>query len=322
MNFDDPGHAVSKAMEGRPCGAASQGPDAAGPAIPDRQDRRLRELWQRISNRLGDAGAVDAGLEAEVLLRHALGVDRSEYYAVLNGPVPFEQAALAESLAERRAGGEPLAYITGRREFYGLEFLVDERVLVPRQETELLVDLALAACATRCGERAVIADVGTGSGAIAVTLANRQPDAVVYATDLSGGALEVAGANAERHGVAERVRLLRGDLLSPLPERADVIVSNPPYIPTGERSGLPRDVRREPSVALDGGSNGTEVIARLLEQAPRYLEAGGALFVEMAPEQRDAVMRIAERSFPSAEVEVVRDAAGQCRVLAVRTGGN
>ena len=282
---------------------------------------RLRDLWSRLAKALRDAGIADTEIEAEALLRHMLGLDRATFFARLNEPVPFEQAALAEGLAERRAGGEPLGYITGRREFYGLEFLVDRRVLVPRQETELLVDLALAACATRYGKRAVVADVGTGSGAIAVTLATRLPDAVVYATDVSGGALEVAGANAKRHGVAERVRLLHGDLLSPLPERADVIVSNPPYIPTGEHSGLPRDVQREPFLALDGGPDGMEVIARLLEQAPRYLEAGGAMFVEMAPEQSADVTRMAERRFPSAKVEVVRDAAGQYRVLGVRTAG-
>ena len=256
-------------------------------------DLRLRDLWQRLAGALRGAGLGDAEIEAEALLRHVLGFDRAEFFASLSEPVPHGQADRAEGLAARRAGGEPLAYITGRREFYGLDFKVDPRVLIPRQETELLVDLALEACAGRERERVVIADVGTGSGAIAVALATRLTDAVVYATDVSVEALEAASANAERHGVAERVRLLHGDLLDPLPVRADVIVSNPPYIATSQLAELPRDVRREPSLALDGGTDGTEVIARLLMQAAQRLKAGGSLFMEMAPEQREAVMRMA-----------------------------
>ncbi len=282
--------------------------------------RSVRQLWMRLADRLRSSGVTDAELEAEALLRHALGLDRAGYFAALQEPVSADLAAAAEGYAARRAGGEPLAYITGVREFYGLEFAVDERVLVPRQETELLVDLALGAYAGREGERVVIADVGTGSGAIAVALASRLTGAVVYATDVSAGALEVAGANAERHGVAERVRLLCGDLLTPLPERADVIVSNPPYVPTDELAALPRDVRQEPTLALDGGWNGTEVITGLLEQARGRLRPGGSLFVEVAPEQRGGVTRMAARCFPGADVGVIRDAAGQFRALCVRLG--
>ena len=143
---------------------------------------------------------------------------------------------------------------------------------------------------------------------------------IVYATDVSPEALAVAAANAERHGVAERVRLLRGDLLEQLPEQADVIVSNPPYIRTAELSKLPSDVRREPTLALDGGWNGTEVITGLLGQARGRLRPGGSLFVEVAPEQRGGVTRMAARCFPGADVGVVRDAAGQFRVLSVWLG--
>ena len=255
------------------------------------------------------------------MLRHALGMVRAEYFASLGEPVPPNMAARAEGLSKRRVDGEPLAYITGRREFQGLEFLVDERVLVPRQETELLVDLALEACVPRHGERMVITDAGTGSGAVAVALASQLPSAVVYATDVSTGALEVARSNAERHGVAERVHFLCGDLLCPVPERADVIVSNPPYVTTGELAELPSDVRREPTIALDGGPDGMQIIARLLEQASRLLRPGGAVFVEMAPEQRGAVARMAAHRFPGATIEVIKDGMGQNRVLGVRTSG-
>ena len=294
--------------------------DANRHSRPPEQGESLQDTWQRLRQKLCSAGSSDADLEAEVLLRHALSMARGDFFASLGEPVAPEEIAQAVGLAERRAGGEPLAYITGRREFYGLEFLVDERVLIPRQETELLVDLASGACADREGERVVIADAGTGSGAIAVALASRISHSFIYATDVSAGALEVAGANAERHGVAERVRLLRGDLLAPLPERADVIVSNPPYIATEDLPRLPEDVRREPALALDGGLAGTSVIARLLEQAARSLMPGGSLFVEISPEQRDVVIGMAERWFAGAEVDVVRDAAGQFRVLCVRQG--
>ena len=287
---------------------------------PSEQSQSLQDVWRRLRQKLCSAGFSNADLEAEVLLRHALSMERGEFFASLSEPVAPEQIEQAEGLAERRVGGEPLSYITGHREFYGLEILVDERVLIPRQETELLVDLASGACADREGERVVIADVCTGSGAIAVALASRIPHSFVYATDVSAGALEVAGVNVERQGVAERVRLLRGDLLAPLPERADVIVSNPPYIPKEDLPRLPEDVRREPALALDGGLGGTSVIARLLEQAQTALKPGGSLFVEISPEQRDVVMGMAERCLSGAEVDVVRDAGGLYRVLCVRQG--
>ena len=320
MNCDSRSRAPSSEGRMRRRGAYVRGPVGGRYGISDRDGRTLREVWSRLAARLRDSGAADAEIEAEVLLRHTLGLDRAEYFAALSEPVPSKSVATADGYTNRRAEGEPLAYITGRREFYGLEFAVDERVLVPRQETELLVDLALEACAPRGGERIVVADVGTGSGAIAVVLASKLSRAVVYAMDASPGPLEVASANAERNGVRERVRLLQGDLLGPLPELADVIVSNPPYIPTEGLSGLPREVRREPAVALDGGPDGTTVISRLLEQAPSFLKPCGALFMEMAPEQSAAVTRMAKRYFPNARTEAVRDASGQNRVLSVQQG--
>ncbi len=313
-----PGRAPSRESAGRPRRMPLQGISIGSHGTPDPDDRILRDVWSRMAAQLRDTGAPDAEIEAEVLLRCALGLDRAKYFAALNQPVPPKAGELAAGYAKRRAEGEPLAYITGMREFYGLEIMVDQRVLVPRQETELLVDLALAACVPRCERRKVIADVGTGSGAIAVALASQLPVAFVYAIDASAGALEMAGANAERHGVRGRVELLRGDLLGSLPEPADVIVSNPPYIPTRELPDLPRDVRREPSIALDGGLDGLAVIARLLEQAPKYLKPGGSLFMEMAPDQRSAATRMAGRCFPRASIEAVRDDAGQHRVLSVR----
>ncbi len=225
------------------------------------------------------------------------------------------------AFARRRGEGEPLAYITGRREFYGLDFRVDRRALIPRQETETLVDCVIEHCAALEGDGAVsVADVGTGSGAIAIAVAVRVPRAQVTAIDVDAGALEVADSNRRRHGVEGRVVLARGDLLAPLAAPVDVVVANPPYVPSAELARLPREVRREPAGALDGGCDGLAVARRLLADAPPRLNAGGALFVEIAPEQLDEVQRLARRSFPGARVTHRKDALGLARVVCVYRG--
>lgn len=256
-----------------------------------------------------------------MLVRHALGVDRARYFASLSDAVSPEIRQAAMALARRRCEGEPLAYITGHREFYGLDFRVDRRVLIPRQETESLVDCVIEHCAALEGDGAVsIADVGTGSGAIAIAVAVRIPRAVVAAIDVDAGALEVADANRRRHGVEGRVRLALGDLLAPLAAPVDVIVANPPYIRSADVPRLPGEVRREPTGALDGGADGLAVVRRLLADAPERLKAGGALFVEIAPEQLDEVQRRARQAFPEARVTHREDALGLARVVCVYVG--
>ena len=259
-----------------------------------------------------------------MLVRHALGVDRAGYFASLADDVPPDTRKAAMAYAGRRQDGEPLAYITGHREFYGLDFRVDSRVLIPRQETETLVDCVFERCAALEGDGAVtVADVGTGSGAIAVAVAVRVPRARVIAIDVDAGALDVADTNRRRHGVQGRVRLERGDLLAPLAAPVDVIVANPPYIRSVDMPRLPREVRREPAGALDGGADGLEVVRQLLADAPGRLNAGGALFVEIAPEQLDEVRRFARRCLPEARVTHREDALGLPRVVCVygRVGG-
>ena len=207
-------------------------------------------------------------MEAEVLLAYILGTSRAVLIAHPERPLTPAQLDRYQALVRRRAADYPLPYLTGRLEFYGLEFEVTPEVLIPRPETEMLVELALAR------QPASAVDVGTGSGCIAVSLAVHLPEATIYATEISPAALAVARRNAERHGVAERVRLLAGDLLSPCPGPVDLIVSNPPYVSTGERASLPASVREyEPSLALDGGSDGLDVVRRLLAQAPAVLAA-------------------------------------------------
>ena len=245
-------------------------------------------------------------------------MDRARYFASLSDTAPPEIRQAALAFARRREEGEPLAYITGHREFYGLDFRVDRRTLIPRQETETLVDCVIERCAALESEGAVsVVDVGTGSGAIAVAVAVRVPRARVTAIDVDAGALEVADANRRRHGVEGRVWLARGDLLAPLAAPVDVIVSNPPYIRSADMPRLPREVRREPAGALDGGADGLAVVRRLLADAPPRLNAGGALFVEIAPEQLGEVRRLARLSFPGAGVARRDDALGLPRVVCV-----
>jgi release factor glutamine methyltransferase len=270
--------------------------------------------------RLAEAGIEDAALEAELLLRQALGLTRERLLARLRDDVPPEGAAAYESLLARRIGHEPSAYITGRREFYGRDFEVTPEVLIPRPETELLVETAveLATPRSRIRRGAILADVGTGSAVLAVTLALCLPRAEVYAIDVSREALEVASRNVCRHGVDQRVHLLRGDLLTPLPEYVDVIVANLPYVKSGDWSALPPEVRdHEPRLALDGGPDGLDVVRRLLAQSPHYLRPRGALCLEIGADQGQATARLAADSFPTAAIEVRRDLAARERVLVV-----
>ena len=280
---------------------------------------RVAEAWQSGRDRLAAREIPDASLEAETLLRDALEVDRSDFFARLQEEIAPKQQRVMEASLGRRISGEPLFYVLGRREFYSIELIVGPEVMVPRQETEVLVEQALRLAGQRAGSPISVADVGTGSGAIAIALAKNLPHAEVYATDNSGEALAVADENRRMCGVADRVRLLKGDLLEALDSPVDLIVSNPPYIPTDAIAGLAPEVRREPALALDGGPDGLQVIRRLIAQAPAYLRPGGRLLIEIGPEQLDAVTSEARRVFPGARVGHSRDLLGLPRVVTVDT---
>jgi release factor glutamine methyltransferase len=253
-------------------------------------------------------------LDAEVLLAHTLGWSRARVLSRLQETISDEMLQQFRTLILRRAAREPVAYLVGRKEFYGLEFVVDRRVLVPRPETETLVDTALEWAKQRPGPL-VIADVGTGSGCIAVALAVHLPQAHIYAIDLSSDALAVARQNVIRHHVDASVTLLTGDLLAPLPQPVDLLVSNPPYTVLDEVD--PGVRMHEPHLALDGGSDGLAVYRRLFAAAPSALRPGGALMLEIGATQARAVVDLARRAFPSAAVYVQRDLAGRDRVVAV-----
>lgn len=276
----------------------------------------------RVAERLESNRIADSRLEAEVLVRHALGMDRAEFFVALDRGLTDRQSCGIDELAQRRLDGDPLAYILGHREFYGLGFAVNSSVLVPRQETELLVDKVLAFGATRePGECLEVADVGTGSGAIAIAIACNLPGAVLYATDASRDALAVADINRRAHGVADRVHLSHGDLLEALSGPVDVVVSNPPYIRSGDIEGLAQDVRREPAAALDGGADGLELVGRLIRQAPAYVRPGGRLIVEIAPEQLGWVCQLARDIFKGSRVSFDTDLQGQPRAVCVKVDG-
>ena len=267
-----------------------------------------------------ESAVLDAGIEAEVLLRHASGKDRVGLYASLNEPIEPPAALQLSELVRRRLGGEPLAYIIGRREFYGLDLQVTPDVLVPRQETESLVDTAIEFIASRTLDGwANIADVGTGSGAIAVALARQLPHATVIATDISAPALLVADANRRLNSVADKVHLVQCDLLRGLDGPFDAIVSNPPYIATSELSGLMADVRTEPAQALDGGVDGLKVTERLVRQSLGRLTPNGGLFIEIAPEQAGPIAVLVDRWMPGFRTLIIDDLSGSPRVATIQS---
>jgi release factor glutamine methyltransferase len=281
----------------------------------------IREALRHGTHLLAQAGSEEASLEAELLLAHALNTDRTHLYQRLREALPDDAANAFEALLQRRLAHEPTAYILGRKEFYGLDFDVTPAAIIPRPETETLVELVLEFIAAReAGHEVRVVDVGVGCGAVAVALAENLPQAGIIATDVSPQALALARRNAERHQVAERIRFLEGDLLEPLDVPVDVVAANLPYVRTGDFEAAPPEIlQHEPRLGLDGGPDGLRLIERLLRQTPSRLKGGGALFIEIGEEQGEAARNLALESFPQARIEVKRDLSGLDRVLAVRT---
>lgn len=279
----------------------------------------LREALREGRRLLESIASDEAALEAEALLCHVLGLDRARLYARLSEPLPAQSCRAFLDLVRRRLAREPLSYVLGRREFYGLELEVTPAVAVPRPETELLVETALSWLRGKAGT-VLAADVGTGSGTIALALAAHGPRGLrVVACDISPAALAVARRNARRLGLEGRVDFVLADLLSPLRGAFHLIAANLPYVPTAELEAAPPEVQREPRLALDGGPDGLRVIARLLGQVPPLLAPGGLLLLEMAPHQAQALAEMARAALPEARVQVVRDLSGRERLLAAWT---
>ncbi|NNB90276.1 peptide chain release factor N(5)-glutamine methyltransferase [Corallococcus exiguus] len=252
----------------------------------------IRRLLTWTTGHFEKRGVDAPRLTTEILLAHVLKTGRVRLYVDLDRPLSKDELAAFKALIERRMAGEPTNYLTGTKEFYNRPFKVDARVLIPRPETELLVEAVLHSVPKDAPSR--VLDVCTGSGCIAISVAAERPQATVLATDLSKDACALALENAQALGVAERVSVLEGDLFSPLPPDATfrVVVSNPPYIDSGDIAGLSAEVRREPRLALDGGPDGLVALRRVIEGARRVLEPGGLLALEMGETQGSAVLEL------------------------------
>lgn len=282
------------------------------------QQWTIKRLLEWTTDFFKKANADSPRLEAEVLLAEALQCQRIELYTRFDQVPPDEPMAKFRGWVKQRIAGEPVAYIVGHREFYSLKFAVDSNVLIPRPETEHVVVAALEA-AKRIEDRPLrVLDVGTGSGCIAITLAKHLPDCKIAATDISPAAISVAKQNAEAHGVFEKIRFFSGDLFAALPAGSNpvhLIVSNPPYIGTREMETVDQQVREfEPQIALFAGEAGTDVIARLVAEAPERLLPNGFLIFETSPVIMNDCLKLVEQSGLQL-VEVVKDLAGLKRVV-------
>ena len=258
-------------------------------------------------------------LDAQVLLVHITGKNRAWLLAHPEAALISGQQQALETAISRLQTGEPLPYVLGHWEFYGLNFTINAHTLIPRPETELLVEQALEWLRAHPGQRHA-ADIGTGSGCIAIALAATLPDLQVIATDISPKALEVARKNAETHGLSNRIDFIQTDLLAPpapgiLP---NVICANLPYIPTKTLEGL-EVFRREPTLALDGGPDGLNLIRRLLPQAVQNLTSEGLLLLEIENTQGQAALKLAQEYFPQAQIDLLPDLAGHDRIIRIET---
>ena len=292
---------------------------AASPPRPAQRSWQAIPLARRAGRYLADKHVPNADLDAELLLAYSLGIGRLDIYLQHDRPITSTELEAYRGLVRRRAKREPLQYVTGQAAFRDLELAVDDRVLVPRPETETLVGEVLAWAGRRTGERTLSAlDIGTGSGAIALSLLAEGPFARVVATDPSPDALDVAQANARALGLAERMDLRQGSFFDPVTahERFDVIVSNPPYISTGDLSRLEPEVRDwEPAAALDGGPDGLDPLTTIVGGARPHLASAGLLALEVGTDQASPVRRLIESSTHFTGSRICHDLAGRERVV-------
>ncbi len=263
-------------------------------------------------------GVENPRLDAEILLAHVLGISRLQVYLQFDKPLEASEVDGYREAVRRRSRREPVAHITGVREFWSLELSVDPRTLVPRPETETLVE----ACLARMGIAGRLADLGTGSGAVALALLSERPGWTAVGVERSPGALAVARENARKTGLDERVELRRGDLFSPVGEEVfHLVVSNPPYIPSAQIDELEPEVSRfEPREALDGGPDGLDVIRKIAAGAPAHLTDTGIVAVEFGAGQESLVEAIFEATGAYNEVQLAKDLADRPRVAVARRG--
>jgi release factor glutamine methyltransferase len=284
----------------------------------------IRDLLQVTGEYFKQKGIEGPRLSAEVLLAHLLGLSRIHLYLQFDRPLTEAELSGYRALVKRRLEQEPLQYITGTQEFWSLEFSVDPSVLVPRPESELLIETSLSLLdkgRIPRGDQPRILDLCTGSGALAVALAKEIPGGMFWASDISRDALRVAVSNASKHGLENRIRFLIGDLWQPVKEERlvfDLIVSNPPYIRSDALDALCPEVRYEPRSALDGGEDGMAVIRKILLEGPGYLHPGGWILMEMDPEQTSTALRLMEGTGQYESLERVKDYSRRYRVVVGR----
>lgn len=281
----------------------------------------LRDVWLAAAAELESADIDDARFEAEVLLRHATGLTRAQLYASLTDEIdPAAQQRFQSAIAERTTR-KPLAYITGTREFYRLEFRVTPDVLIPRPESELLVDAALDHMRQARIWTPQVADVGAGSGAVGIALARHRRGVELICSDVSRDALLVARDNAQRLLRRPKTTFIQGDLLTPLPGPFHCVVANLPYIPEERLAELePEVAEHEPRVALTPGTQGTELILRLITQLPSRLHSNGVAVLEVDPGQESAIADAARQMLPNAEITVLDDVSQQPRAVRIIAG--
>ena len=285
----------------------------------------IKDLLKVTTEYLKGKGIENPRLDAEVLLAHQLKGDRVSLYLNLDQPLTKEEISGYRTSVRRRVQREPLQYITGVQEFWSLEFIVGPQALIPRPESEMLVEHAiglLKATGEERGHAPAILDVGTGCGTLAVSLACEMEHATIRATDISSTALELARLNAEKHGVADRVAFLEGDLLKPIENLGlefDVILSNPPYVASEEYEALPPEIRDyAPRLALEGGQGGMYYVERIITETPDYLIPGGWLLIEMAPNQTEESLKLVEQTGAYCEVSRKKDYAQHYRIVAAQ----
>jgi release factor glutamine methyltransferase len=285
----------------------------------------LSKALQSVTRTLRKAKIADASAEAEVLLGHVLGMSKTGLYTEPERALTSAEAERVRHVVCRRLDREPAGYILGHCEFYGIDFYVESHTLIPRPETELLVETAveLARRTSDQGEQITIADIGTGCGAIAISLALALPQARIYATDISPLALKVAGVNCRRHRVTGQVELLQGNLVEPLPRAVDLIVANLPYVKDCEFVDLSPEIREyEPAIALAGGRYGLDKIREMLEQIreKRDVHLGSwpsHVLLEIGRGQAEMVISLVNEYFPQASIELIPDLGGIERVVKV-----
>ena len=278
----------------------------------------IRQTYSDAVNKLRAAGVPEAETEARLLIQHAAGIDTKALIAAFDSPYPEHRREKLAAFLRRRTGREPLAYLVGHKEFFGRDFDVDARVLIPRPETELLVELAIGFAPSVGYGGLRIADIGTGSGVLAVTLAAELPDATVTAVDIDPYALEVARRNTAKYGVEDRVTFVHSDFEDLSGGPFEIVVSNPPYVRRGSLKELEPELSFEPVRALDGGEDGRAVLDPLIDVLPGLLVPGrSAAFIEIDPPlARDSARHVAE-VLPGSQVHVVQDLAGLARCTAI-----